>query len=178
MPFLKLQTLLSDGNAAEEGQPGHRGMCTSLKLVPGVDTARQNSAARGSLSTFPQNSDGRVHSRVHEEEIDIFQHGRIFMHYLIAIMFEFIHYANAAIIRKMKELGCRNILKAPSGTCLCVAVAPDTALLRAPAPRRLPREEPGVKREHDEADCNRIPTSITVSSSKREDVRVIKRPLE
>lgn len=27
------------------------------------------------------------------------------MHYLTAIMFEFIHYANAIIIRKMKELG-------------------------------------------------------------------------
>ena len=27
------------------------------------------------------------------------------MHYLTAIMFEFIHYANAVIIRKMKELG-------------------------------------------------------------------------
>lgn len=42
---------------------------------------------------------------IHEEETGIFRHGRIFMHYLIAIMFQFIHYANAVIIRKMKELG-------------------------------------------------------------------------
>lgn len=33
------------------------------------------------------------------------------MHYLTAIMFEFIHYANTVIIRKMKEVGLLQYLQ-------------------------------------------------------------------
>lgn len=33
------------------------------------------------------------------------------MHYLTAIMFEFIHYANIVIIRKMKEVGLLQYLQ-------------------------------------------------------------------
>lgn len=64
------------------------------------------------------------------------------MHYLIAIMFEFIHYANAAIIRKMKELGCHNIFKSPSGTYLCVALGTAHCLRcsRHPCERAVPRD--------------------------------------
>lgn len=55
------------------------------------------------------------------------------MHYLIAIMFEFTHYANAVVMRKTKELGLPG-QPAPATGCL-----PVRGVYRRPPPRRPSR---------------------------------------
>lgn len=61
---------------------------------------------------------------IHDEDIGCIADGRIFVHYLTAIMLEFIHYADIFIIRergeKKKPRTAAAFLDLPLATYLCV----------------------------------------------------------